>query len=398
MSNRKGFVLYKDKIAGVIEETPRGGSYFAYNDDWNEVSIACTLPVHKRYFEWNVGLHPFFQNLLSEGWLRDEKSKAGDINEEDDFGHLLRYGKECIGAVGVVDVKENKTSNIIILGSEIEKSIKAHSNMSGVHKKIFVYKSKNDNKYHPANDKTPSTHIAKFNDDNIESRQSLVRNEFKSLKLAQSVLGKEQVVNFTIADVENYGSALIVERFDRKSNGSKLRMEEFAQILNKPQGLDKNGKYNGSYEEIAAIIKEYSSLPKIDLLLFFKLLVFNIIICNSDAHLKNFALLETLNGLRLSPAYDLLNASIYGSRYDSSLALKLNGKKPFLDKINKAMLFEFALSIGLNKEATELVFNEFKNKFKNNSILKASEAEQPEDFNNRYKYIVDSSCQRILAD
>ena len=62
------------------------------------------------------------------------------------------------------------------------------------------------------------------------------------------------------------------------------------------------------------------------------------------------------------------------------------------------MLFEFALSIGLNKEATELVFNEFKNKFKNNTILKASEAEQPEDFNNRYKYIVDSSCQRILAD
>lgn len=398
MSNRKGFVLYKDKIAGVIGETPGGGSYFAYNDDWNEISIACSLPVHKRQFEWNSGLHPFFQNLLSEGWLRDKKSKASDINEEDDFGHLLRYARECIGAVGVIDAKEDKTSNIVISDSEIEKNIKAHSNLSGVHQKIFVYKSEIDNKYHPANDKTLSTHIAKFNDDNIESRQSFVRNEFKSLKLAQSVLGEEQVVNFTIADVESYGSALIVERFDRKSDGSKLRMEEFAQILNKSQGLDKNGKYNGSYEEIADAIKKYSSLPKVDLLLFFKLLLFNIIICNNDAHLKNFALLETQNGLRLSPAYDLLNSSIYGSKYDSSLALQLKGEKPFFDTISRAMLFEFALSIGLNKEAAELVFNEFKSKFKNNSILKSSVAEQPEDFNNLYKDIVDASCQRILTD
>jgi serine/threonine-protein kinase HipA len=399
MRNRKGIVLYKDEIAGIIEEIPSGGSYFSYNNNWNELSIACSLPVYKRNFEWNNGLHPFFQNLLSEGWLRDKKSQAGNINEEDDFGHLLRYGKECIGAVGIIDARESETPDIIISGSALENSIKAHSNLSGVHKKIFVYKSETDNKYHPANDKTPSTHIAKFNDDNIESRQSLVRNEFKSLKLAQSVLGKEQVVNFTIADVENYGNALIVERFDRQSDGTKLRMEEFAQILNKPIGLDKGGKYNGSYEEIAVAIREHSSLPKIDLLLFFKLLLFNIIICNSDAHLKNFALLETPSGLRLSPAYDLLNAPIYDiSKHDFSLALYLNGKKPFLDTINKKILFEFALNIGLNKETIELVFNDFKNKFKNNSILKPSEAEQPEDFNNSYKYIVDASCQRILID
>ena len=32
MNNRKGFVLYKDKIAGVIEETPSVGSYFAYTN------------------------------------------------------------------------------------------------------------------------------------------------------------------------------------------------------------------------------------------------------------------------------------------------------------------------------------------------------------------------------
>ncbi len=43
-----------------------------------------------------------------------------------------------------------------------------------------------------------------------------------------------------------------------------------------------------------------------------KLLVFNYLFSNGDAHLKNFSLLETPMGdYRLSPAYDLLNSHIH---------------------------------------------------------------------------------------
>jgi len=51
-----------------------------------------------------------------------------------------------------------------------------------------------------------------------------------------------------------------------------------------------------------------------------KILVFNYLFSNGDAHFKNFSLLETPMGdYRLSPAYDLLNSRIH--REDKDLAL-----------------------------------------------------------------------------
>jgi serine/threonine-protein kinase HipA len=51
-----------------------------------------------------------------------------------------------------------------------------------------------------------------------------------------------------------------------------------------------------------------------------KLLVFNYLFSNGDAHLKNFSLLETPMGdYRLSPAYDLLNSRIHIEDKDFAL-------------------------------------------------------------------------------
>lgn len=53
----------------------------------------------------------------------------------------------------------------------------------------------------------------------------------------------------------------------------------------------------------------------------FKILVFNYLFSNGDAHFKNFSLLETPMGdSRLSPAYDILNSSIHIE--DTDFALK----------------------------------------------------------------------------
>ena len=68
-------------------------------------------------------------------------------------------------------------------------------------------------------------------------------------------------------------TALIVTRFDRTKDGSKLRLEDFAQILNKPRGRDFSGKYEAAYEDVAAAIKEHSVRAEIDLAKFFRRLV-----------------------------------------------------------------------------------------------------------------------------
>ena len=390
---RTGQVTYKDQIIGTLSEMPTGGTSFAYSDEWISNTIACTFPIHQRSFEWKNGLHPFFQNLCPEGWLRDGQAKAGRIiDDRDDFGFLLRFGKDCIGALGIIGLSEV----VLSFQDEMSASIEAHKTISGIQKKLLAYKE--DGKFHASRDGKPASHIAKFNTDRL---RTAVQNEYKSLRLAQKILGEPYVTKFELGTVCNE-TALVVERFDRQSinhpeDSPKLRMEEFAQILSKSSAQ----KYEGSYEEIAAAISEHSSSPQVDLQLYFKQVVFSMIIGNCDAHLKNFALVEVpLRGLRLSPAYDLLNTVMYWQEgYSTNSALAICGDKLQHDKIERRILMEFGAKIGLERAAVELTLSKLHKDFKAaKDILRPPAAEEPDGFHNRYKEIVDSAVLRMLEE
>lgn len=63
---------------------------------------------------------------------------------------------------------------------------------------------------------------------------------------------------------------------------------------------------------MALLIKKYVAAYPVALEEFFKLVVFNFLFSNGDAHLKNFSLLETPQGdYQMSPAYDLMNTKIH---------------------------------------------------------------------------------------
>lgn len=385
MDRRKGEVTYKDQVIGILEETPIGGTNFTYSDQWDKNPIACTLT--KKDIEWKDGLHPFFQNLCPEGWLREEKRKFGKLDSQDDLGFILRFGKDCIGAVGIMPVSETEIDleqNGAIVGS-----IKSNKTISGAQEKLLVYQDRD--KFYPSQNNDPATYIAKFDSN---SYPDLVRNEYKCLMLAKAVIGKDKVTDFS-SNILDDRSTLIVKRFDRDGN-IKFQMEEFAQILNKSS----REKYDSSYEAIGSRILQHSVSPEIDLLLYFKQIIFNIIIGNTDAHLKNFALLETKNGMRLSPAYDLVNTMLYSKQgHDSTLALALGEKKLQWSVVNRKILSDFGKNIGLKDQAVKFAFNEIKNQIiKSKDILVPLSIEEPDSFNNRYKEIVDSACQRIFTE
>ncbi len=44
---------------------------------------------------------PFFENLVSEGWLRKLQSQHQKIDERDRFTLLVENGKDLVGAVTV---------------------------------------------------------------------------------------------------------------------------------------------------------------------------------------------------------------------------------------------------------------------------------------------------------
>ncbi|BCM17613.1 type II toxin-antitoxin system HipA family toxin [Mesorhizobium sp. J8] len=385
---RSADILFRDETAGSLVETANGGTRFAYHPDWNKGDIACCLPSAQREHEWQVGLHPFFQHLGPEGWLREQQARSAHVVEEDDLGLLLRYGRDCIGAVSIRPSEDAEKFPEIT-----EATATPGRTVSGVQKKLLVTKDE-EGRFVPATAAGAAPYIAKFNSDRIGS---LVRNELLSLRWTAAVLGEREATAFTtsfIAAVDD--TALIVTRFDRKANGGKLRLEDCAQILGKPKGQDYAGKYDAAYEDIAAIIRRHSSRAPIDLLRFFSRLIVFTLIGNCDAHLKNFSLLETPTGLRLSPAYDVVNTALYDG-FDQTLALSISGQKVHLDAANQAVFRAFGREIGLPDRAIDQTFKLLKRQVeKAASIIRPPDAEPPDGFVHRFKEIVDNSCLRIL--
>lgn len=136
-------------------------------------------------------------------------------------------------------------------------------------------------------------------------------NENLTMQMASQIYGIETAVN-GLCFFRDGQMAYITRRFDVHSGG-KYAQEDFASLM----GLTKaNGgsdfKYNnGSYEECAEIIRRYVKSAPIDILRFFRIIIFNFITLNDDAHLKNFSLVGDGREYHLSPAYDLVNTSLH---------------------------------------------------------------------------------------
>jgi serine/threonine-protein kinase HipA len=394
MDLRTADILFKDKLAGSLQETANGGTRFIYAPKW-QTPIACCLPVTQREHEWAQGVHPFFEQLGPEGWLREKQARVGHIKEEDDFGLLLRYGADCIGAVGVRRPKGAPDQNPALVA---EATANPGRTVSGVQRKLLVIKEQGKESFAPAGPQGLAPYIAKF-DSESKRTDRLVRNESLSLRWSAALLGEDEVTEFVIGPVSVVNeTALVVTRFDRKPDGAKLRLEDFTQILCKPRGRDFAGKYDATYEDVARVIKEHSTRPEIDLARFFRRLIVFALVGNCDAHLKNFSLLETDAGLRLSPAYDIVNTALYDG-FDQNIALSIDGKKPNLDQVTEKLLRKFGLSIGVPERAVDQAFEELRTRVKRAApIIQPPHGEPPDGFVHRYSEIVSRACLRILGE
>jgi serine/threonine-protein kinase HipA len=178
--------------------------------------------------------------------------------------------------------------------------------------------------------------------------------EVEDLTMHLAEIGRISVVPHTLIRFSDGELAYMTRRIDRDSRGKKYLMEDMCQI----SGRVTADKYKSSYENIAKMIKRYSSAPMLDLVNFWEVVVFSWITGNSDMHLKNFSLIsQTPGNYVLSQAYDLLNVHLIFPEDDEELALTLDGKKKRIDRKS----FERAMaSSGLEKKVVENIFNKFK--------------------------------------
>lgn len=135
-------------------------------------------------------------------------------------------------------------------------------------------------------------------------------NENLTMQMASQIFGIETAAN-GLCFYEDGQPAYITRRFDIHAEG-KYAQEDFASLMGLSKdngGSDFKYKY-GSYEECADVIRQYVKAATIDILRFFRIVLFNFITLNDDAHLKNFSLIKRDGEYRLSPAYDLINTSL----------------------------------------------------------------------------------------
>jgi serine/threonine-protein kinase HipA len=339
-----GKVYYGDLYAAELRQEPGGRCVFTYDAAYLEAkhpAIAFTLPLRTAPHICEQGLHPFFDNLVAEGWLRNAQAKALKVSAESRFALLLAFGKDCAGAVSIIDPAPT-TEPAIDAGDPITAAaLSSRASLSGIQPKLLAVKD--GRKFRPARRDEISTHIAKLPSGSLTD---IVQNEYLTTAACRALLSGDEIVGPVIGTLEGIKErALLVPRFDRLRSGAKRHFEEFNQLLGKRSGDD---KYDASYEDMAKFILGTPACTAVDAWKLYRRVLVCFLTGNTDAHLKNFAMFHTPDGLRLTPAYDLVAAALYPEYQQIALAVG-NASNLALASLRPKHLVALAKTYGLDE-------------------------------------------------
>jgi serine/threonine-protein kinase HipA len=312
-----GKVYCNDLYAGELRLEPGGRCVFTYDPAYRvgeHSEIAFTLPLRSAPHICEQGLHPFFDNLVAEGWLRNAQARALKVDADNRFALLLAFGHDCAGAVSVVDPAPVSEPAMDADDPIAAAALSSRASLSGIQRKLLAVKE--GRRYRPARRDEASTFIAKLPSGSL---RDIVENEYLTTVACRALLPGDEIVDPEIATLEGMKErALLVPRFDRLRSGTKRHFEEFSQLLGKRSGDD---KYDASYDDMAAFILKTPGCTRVDAWRLYQRILVCFLTGNTDAHLKNFAMFHTPDGLRLTPAYDLVAAALYPEYRQLALAI-----------------------------------------------------------------------------
>jgi len=214
----------------------------------------------------------------------------------------------------------------------------------------------------------------------------LPENEDLTMNLAE--VAKIKTVPHSLIRFADGEICYITKRIDRTKNGEKLQMEDFCQLTER---LTEH-KYRGSHEQIAKAILKFSTVPKLDLVNFWEIVIFCFLTGNADMHLKNFSLYENTD-FQLAPAYDLLSTALVIPEDKEELALTLNGKK---NKLNRNDFETAALNSGLEQKVIENIFTKFQKIIPKWDLL-IDNSFLSYEMKENYKNLIQKRKERILT-
>ncbi len=286
-----------------IDDPDRPTLGLAFKDEFGEL-YTDFRPYQKRVM-------PFFSNLLPEGHLRKYLAEQAGVNSEREFYLLWALGHDLPGAITITPADGEAWPPDAADGSDDQGDDQRENalrfSLAGVQLKFSAVMEASGGLTIPASGvggswivKLPSREFA-----------GVPENEFSMMKLASLIGMNVPAIDLvsinTIKNlpegIEKIGNhAFVIERFDRLSGGSRVHIEDFAQVF----GLYPEDKYgNGSFRNIAQVIAAEGN--DADIIEYVKRLTFNMLIGNADMHMKNWSLIyPDRRYVSLAPAYDFV--------------------------------------------------------------------------------------------
>lgn len=263
-------------------------------------------------------LPAYFQNLLPESHNRERLANERHCSVDDEFELLAAAGHDLVGAIEVepIPAQEGVPESVRLwhatLGLDVlepgfvEFPVEDAASLPGVVTKFSAIKE--GRRYVIKRRGLAGDHILKLP---TTRHPDLVQNEMHCYRLAAAVgihCANAEIISKTNADLPEhipFDEILAIKRFDRSDQNTRIHMEEFAQIF----GYEPKHKYGKNmledYAKILATLEQLSSQPSLDVPEFVRRFVAFILMGNTDAHLKNWAVIyPDARRLQLSPMYD----------------------------------------------------------------------------------------------
>jgi serine/threonine-protein kinase HipA len=291
-------------------------------------------------------LLPFFSNLLPEGHMRTYLAERAGVNPVREFFLLWALGMDLSGAVTVRSADgESWPPHAADAADDDRRDDDDHANalrfsLAGLQLKFSAINDARGGLTVPAKG-VGGSWIVKLPSREFEG---VPENEYAMMTLARHVgidvpalkLVDPATINDLPADLDGLrGQALVIERFDRLSDGSQVHIEDFAQVF-RVYPEDKYKK--ASMRSIARVLAAEGD--ETDIAELVRRMTFNMLIGNADMHLKNWSLIyPDRRKAALAPAYDFVSTIAYLP--DRNAALNVSRSRRF-DEFTEDELSHFA--------------------------------------------------------
>lgn len=353
-------VYYETRKVGTILAQAAGPT-FVYDPAWlatrGAFAISFLMPLSPNPAPPGV-FAPWAANLLPEGSQLKAVGTSIGAAVDDVVSILSEIGRDTAGALSIGKPGSSSPGSWKPVPSDraLERIIEelprkpflagedgVSMSLAGVQSKIGV-SIDSDGRICIPFDGAPSTHILKPDSERLFGG---VQNEALCLVLARRAGLKAPVVTTGKAGKRSY---FLIARYDRMQQADRWRrvhQEDFCQALGKPPSakyeVNQTGIKGPTLADMFALTRKAMRAP--DILQLLDYVIFNIVVCNTDAHAKNYSLMINSQGFSIAPIYDVMCAAAWDG-VTRNLAQRIAGKNRG-EHLKRRHWQEFASDCGL---------------------------------------------------